>query len=169
MPTTYATEELKAMCESPSGIVPDRRNLVYHVTCPVTQEPCIQEECEYRQCVESWDSETESEIYITIYPHPGVPHIPHTLNTYQDCMLALTEAMMMLDKPAIPAIMKHVQSVDYSPVQRESLQFVADGVTATLNNSQDLETSKCSTCQREHISTNDNCFRCERTFRHPAL
>ena len=51
MPITYATPELRDMMERNSGLPkPDRRNLIYHVTCPMNEEPCQFQECEYHQC-----------------------------------------------------------------------------------------------------------------------
>ena len=169
MPTTYASQELKAACESPSGMTPDRRNLLYHVTCPLSQEPCtFHEECEYGQCQAATDPEQESEIFITVYPHPGVPHPPHDLENFQDYMIALTEAMLMLDQSTVQKVMNHVQQENYSPEQLGSLQITADGVMAILQNPDLMETKACKTCHRDHISANRDCFRCERVLRHPA-
>ena len=168
MPITYSSAELKAACESPSGMTPDRRNLLYHVTCPLSQEPCPQDECEYGQCLASTDPDQESEILIIMYPHPGVPHPPHVLENFADCMTALTEAMLMLDQPAVQDVMNHVHQGGYSPEQRKSIRTTADVITAVLRKPSLMECHTCVTCRREHISANSNCSRCERVLRHPA-
>lgn len=168
MPTTYASEELKAAFQSTSGMTPDRRNLLYHITCPMSQEPCIKYECRHGRCLESTNSEQEAEIFIAVYPRPGVPHPPYPLETYQNYLFALSEAMIMLDRATVQNVLERSLQQDFTPEQTEAIAVFADGVKSVLDITDQIQTQACQTCERDHLSTHDNCLRCERILRHPA-
>ena len=175
MTTTYATQELRNAMENASGLPrPDRRNLIYLVTCPLTNEPCHIKECEYGSCdnasLDELDEDSgvpDSEIHISAVPHPDEPHPMPPIDNDHDWTVAVTEATLMLDQQRLEELDQTHQEWLGAAEQRTARSTLVEAIT-TLMRASDHERRKCQTCRKDHVSDHENCPACQRLMNHDA-
>lgn len=163
MPVTYASEELRQACED-SALAPDRRHLIYRVRCPMTDDLCHRQECEYNQCLSSEDDD-KPDIYVAMFPGPGIPHAPFPVDDFRDAMTAISESILVLDEESIPEIRAQAEAMGLNDEQRTQIAELADGALIVVRffRSQP-DNQQCGTCRRYHIVVDDDCPRCTRVM-----
>ena len=171
MPITFATLELREMMERNNGTPkPNRRNLIYHVTCPVNEEPCQIQECEYQQCVsaatEDLDNEgqpLEPKIHITAIPQKGEPHSTTPIDYNHQWLKAVAEAALMMDQERLEKL-DEIQKIWLGPVyEKEARTVLVEAMSALVDSTSESSIRNCRTCSKQHLlSYSDDCPGCLR-------
>lgn len=176
MPITYATPELREMMERGNGLpYPDRRQLIYQVTCPMSEAACWRPECEYLQCLsateasDNTDPPPEPQIRITAVPAPGEPHPMPPLNYEYQWLQAVAEAVLMLDEERLEELDAHQDDWLTPECERAARTELIQALLTLLGHTDASAASKCETCGKLHLQDyHDQCPGCQRLMNPPA-
>ena len=171
MPITYATPELREMMEQNNNTQkPNRRSLIYHVTCPVSAEPCQVQECEYQPCVASYDADSdvnneklEPMIHITAIPKTGQPHPTPPIAYGHQWIKSVVEATFMMDKQRLEEL-DEIQKTWLGPkYDNEARTVLVDALKTLTDITSESSVKRCATCGKEHLSPHSKeCPGCQR-------
>ena len=177
MPTTYATEELRDLMESRSGLPrPDRRSLFYLVWCPLDEEPCSVTECESGSCAsmttaEDLDGHLEPAAIIHIAPVPGPSerHAPAPIENENDWRRAVREAALLMDEEQLEALQEADTGWLEPADEKESRSSLLEAVRTLVECADDSDAQQCETCRKRHLDHDaEDCPGCTRLQDHSA-
>ena len=171
MPHTYATPKLRKHFTDPSGLpVPDRRSLFYLVTCPLSNEPCHLQECEYHTCHSLPDpDDLQPHIHIAAVPGPDEPHHPMPVDDQDRWMQAINEAALLIDPDRLEEL-DTLQSEWNQPQDRiEARSQLIQTLSALVEQVNPRYLPRCQTCRKPHLlPDSDDCPGCTRLQDHDA-
>ena len=171
MPTTYATPELREMMEKTSNATrPERRILIYHVTCPVNELPCRIQQCEYHQCataaaegINDNGQPLEPKIHITPIPQEGQHHTMPPIDYNHQWLKAVAEAALMMNQERLEELDAIQKNWGYPEYDSEAHTVIVEAMRTLAEIAGESTINQCRTCGKQHLlPQSDNCPGCQR-------
>lgn len=172
MPTTYGTPELAKLMTDPTGLTgPDRRMLIYLVSCPETDEHCTNQDCEYGACVDadandaeqSDGNKTEPNIHIAAIPSRYEQHPLQPIDYPHQLLSAAAEAGALLDSERLQELDELQQPWLEGPDEKQCRSDVIQTMIWLVANIDEQDCARCATCTKPHVTLDrEDCPGCER-------